>query len=271
MSQFSRTPELIGSMSSMTPGTQSTLNIPRSHTYFSLALHIAITGVTLTPANIDTYIDKITLRCNGEPRYEVKGTQLRKYWEERNVTVANNFIPVLLSQPHMRSAAGEDVSGYGTLDLRSFEIHVDLASGAHVITKLDLYAVRGANQPLGAHYRLSTYRRSSTGAGDLELNSFTRANQRIMALFLGTDQIDDITLKADDVIIHSSKKEVREGFLKALAKRTEAGQTMVDLNTSNRLEDMFEVLGRDVRMTCKMASATSFDMLVESFEGMATA
>ena len=271
MSQFARTPELIGSMSSMVPGTQATMNIPRSHTYFSLGLHIAITGVTVTAANVATYVDKIVLRINGEPRYEIKGSQLEKYWADRNVSVADNFIPVLLSQPHMRTAAGEDVSGYGTTDVRTFEIHVELAAGAHVITKLDLYAVRGANTPLGAHYRLSTYRRSASGAGDFELNSFTRARQRIMAIYLSTDNVDDITLKADDVIIHSTKKEVREGFLNALSKRSQNGITMVDLNTSNRLEDMFEVLGRDVRMTCNMTAAANFDVLVESFEDMGIA
>jgi|GEM_PF-4830171 len=271
MSLFSRTPELIGSMSSMVNGTLSTMQLPRSHTYYALGLHIAITAVTVTPANVATYISKITLRVNGEPRYEVKGSQLQDYWAQRGVTVADNFIPILLAQPHMRTAAGEDVSGYGTADLRNFEVHVELAAGTHVITKLDLYAIRGANQALGPHYRLSTYTRSSTGAGDLELNTFTRANQRIVGLFIGTDQIDDVTLKADDVIIHSTKSEVREGFLQAISGRTENAKTFIDLNTSDRLEDQFEVMGRDVRMTCNMASAVHFDMLVESIESMATA
>lgn len=268
MTLFARTPELIGSMSGFAPGVQTTINIPRSHTYYTLAIHMVIDGVTLTDANIDTYVEKISIRANAEPRYELKGEEVENYFAQRDITMKKNFIPIQLAQPHMRTAAGEDVSGYGTLDLRSFELFVDLKPGNYTINKMDLYAIRGENQPLGPHYRLTTYRRSSNGAGELELNSFTRAQQRIMGIFMDTDQIDGVTLKANDVIIHSSKSDVREGFL-GLANRTQNGKCMIDLVTSNRLEDGFEVAGRDVRMTCDMASATSFNMLVESIETLA--
>lgn len=267
MSLKGRTPELIGSLSSLATGTKSTLNIPRSHTYFALGIGITITAVTLTAANIATYIDKIELRVNGEPRFEISGAALPLLWTFRDTLTGNNFIPLLLAQPHMRTAAGEDVSGYGTLDMNSFDIEVTLASGAHVITKLELYAVRGANTPLGPHYRVSSYARNAAGAGDFEVNNITRPHQRIFSILADTADVDKITMRANDQLIHVSRQETREGFLK-LSKRTEGGATAIDLCSSNRLEDGFEVGARDVRLTMEMTGAAAFNVVTESIESM---
>ena len=267
MSLKGRTPELLGSLSSRVPGTQATFDIPLSHTYFTFALHLVVNAITITPANVATYVKKISLKVNGEARYEISGSLLPVLWTYRGTNVSDNFIPMLLAQPHMQTALGQDVTGYGTLDMNSFGIVVELESGAHTIDLLDLYAVRGANTPLGPHYRLSSYARASTGAGDLELTGVFRPAQRVYSVLMDTASMDSILMKAGSEMIHNTKKEPREGFLQ-LSERTEGTNTAIDMCEDNRLEDAFEVAGRDVRFTLDMTAATPFNVLTESVENM---
>ena len=266
MSAFIRAPELLGSMDRRTPGTNTTFDIPLSHTYHMLALDIAVQGETVTPADWGDYIDQIELRVNGDAKIEISGANLYRLYSNKGFVLTDNFVPLFLSQPDKRTIFGEDVTGYGTQGLRNLQIDVRLSAGAHVIDRLDLYCKRGANAALGPHYRLSRYNENVTGAGRREFSGFTRDAATLYGVMMTTAAIDYARIKAGDATIHESTRAVRDGFLAPMGRQQMAGTTYLDCCPDDRWDEAFDVLGRDVRFTLEYTAAADTEVIVESVE-----
>lgn len=269
MSLFGRTPELLGDFNSRIPASKSTFSIPLTHTYFSLFLHMQMTladGVTpivMTAANVATYVKSIKLKVNSNTTYELLGSQIAFYFASKNYSMADNVIPIYLTLPDQRTAAAEDVSGYGTANINDFDIEVELVAGTHIIDRFELSAIRGQNTDLGPHLTLDNFARESTGAGRVNLVGFTDEGQRIHALYMDTTVLDEIQLKANSDLVYETVNAEIRAAVSAMYKRSQSTGTVIELNTSKRMSDMLEVAGRDVRMICEASAADTFNLMVE--------
>lgn len=272
MSLFGRPPELLGDFNNAKANAKATFSIPRTHTYYQLMIEADMvladgtTPIVLTASNIGTYIKSIRLKINANTTYELLGEQAKFYWDTRGITMTNNNVPVYLTLPTMRMPQGEDVSGYGTANVQDFDIEVQFEAGTFLINKLQLQAIRGINSDLGPHMSITNFTRNATGAGRVNLVGYTDPQQSIHAIYMDTTVITSVRMTANsDQAYETATAAARQAWSK-MYKRDQAGGTVVELNTTNRVADMFEVAGRDVRMTVEATGADTWNVMVEGMK-----
>lgn len=115
----------------------ATVNLPIGRRYHEILIYYKGNA---SQAVIEADITMVRVKVDGKVQRAFKPSEINKVLGLNGVAFRAGLLPIYFSEPWRRNVASEDVLAWGTQGLTTFQIEIDIASGATSPT-LEAYAV----------------------------------------------------------------------------------------------------------------------------------
>lgn len=191
-------------------GQRATNNLPVGATYEMLFIEYKKGGVAATEAEIIADLTKIRLVLDGIAKIDVSAKDLVASHKYFGNTINHGILPVIFARPWARTPMGEDLLAYGTQNIRSATLEVDIASGV-VNPSLKASAITGAPSNLGYHVTMLTHTKGFSGTGQKEISDLPKGLGRIqLTTHIASAQVTAIEVEADAKRVWEGTREKDE-------------------------------------------------------------
>jgi hypothetical protein len=243
-------------------------NVPIGLAYHALFIRMTNgASVDTTEANLAIFIKEVRVIVDGDVKIRASGAELVALWKYYGEVITAGVLPIALSRPWHRTAAGEDACAYGTADVQSFTVEVDLDNTVTTPT-LNLYALVGPQEPLGEHVCIRRFAYNASATGQREISDLPRGPYGLMAMHFATGNITAMEVEANQRLIHQSDNAINNVVNKAPfpARVPQTGYYHVDFTSTNRPEDNLPLNLEDFRQRATFSATGSFNILLERVE-----
>lgn len=259
------------SFQGVAPGATATLNIPLGLTYHRIMIGLrsgaSAPGTLHSAASWGTAFGEIRVNIDGRNKIRAHAADLAAMMKYHGLELSDGYLPVVFDRPWFQTAQAQDILGYGTADVQSLTLEVDIAAGV-VVQDLDAYAICSPNAALGQHLALRKYSVNATGAGEIEVSNLPRNRSRMMAAHLKTDAIDGVEVIANNAEVLKSRRELMAAFAKEFEKTMQTGWTTIDHCVEGRIGTSQPMTLQDHRFRLDYTGASaSITVYVENIEG----
>lgn len=248
-------------------GAQAAIQIPRGPTYRTLILKYARGGVAATEAQLKSDIEAVRIKVNGTTRWAATGTRLvdilTKYYGH---TLTNGLLFIDLARHDLATIAGADNLAWGTRNVQTLTLEVDLASGA-VNPELEAHAVVDpVSRDLGMIVECWELPFSTSVGGVFEVATIPSSRGQLFALHAAGANVSGLDVEIDNVIFQNSPLDV----LNAIYSRVPSGRVpqtdYVHYNPTylDRLDDVLPLSAQDWRLKLNMSAAGSVGLFMET-------
>lgn len=226
-------------------------------------------------ATIEGALTTMRILVNGRVQREATVAQINVLRAYRGRAFQTGFVFVDFSEPAARTLQGEELNGWGTNNLSTLTLELDI-SGAAVAPALVAWAeIEDSTEGLGGilKWRKNTY--IVAGAGVLAIRDLPRDPREAYSRFHAfTVQATEVQLKADnDVIIETISRTALAAHYANRPQQTvmQANVLSLDITASTQLTDFLPMLRTDGRIVQDMpleitlGAAATFDLLSEVF------
>jgi hypothetical protein len=263
------------SFNAVAPGQKATLSLSvGGFAYHGLLLtYGTATAGGPTRVNMEAELTQIALKINGKEQRVFSAAQLFAINEVNGIAFAPGFLPIFFSEPWRRTVVGEDGLGWGTGDVATFTVEVDIDAGATSPTLEARALVDRTNRPLGpiVKWRRFTVPVSATGIVNVTTLPKSDAYYRLHAF---STLIDDVEVKVDQVeVFKATDAQMRELYAEQ-GLSVPAALTSIIFDATQRVGDalpMFVQTGpkttrpvSEFRVDYNMNTATSFTLITET-------
>jgi hypothetical protein len=139
----------LGNISAVNAAARTVIELPTNRTYHALFLEVRSGGTLCDLATMIATVDKVRLKINGKQQREYTVSQLVTANALNGRTFEAGFLPIFFAEPWRREIAGEDALAWGTADVSSFQVEVDIAAGATSPSLSGFTSITYSNVPLG--------------------------------------------------------------------------------------------------------------------------
>jgi hypothetical protein len=196
-------------------GQTATVQLPVGNmTYHKIILAYGCTNASNgNQTNTEAHITQVRLKLNGKIQRVFSAKQLDSINAFNNRSfqsltpnggTALGYLEIFLSEPWRRTAAGEDALAWGTADISTFQIEVDIAAAATGPTLIPHADVEYTSRPNGLISKWRSYTQPVSGVGITTNNTLPKnpaeAYQAIHAFMQTATDISDVTVKTDQVV-----------------------------------------------------------------------
>lgn len=257
------------SFNTVVAGTTAVVNLPVGLTYHSLELYYSAGAAVLAnAATLAADIDEIRVTVDGEVKQKFSAAQLQMINGYYNhVSHFDGVLPIQFSRPWMRVAQMEDNYAYGTSDVQTMTLEVDINAAA-VTPALSIYAWQSQPSPLGLHCEVKRFPQSYAGAGgEFEIPDLPR-NPRYGVF---ANHIDSAVITS--VVVEANQRKLIEGPLNLLKSKVarsgkgrvwQAGWNHFEHAILNRESGILPMALEDYRLKLTLSGAdASFDVIQE--------
>lgn len=195
-------------------GQTATVQLPVGNvTYhkliFAYSTSVAGNG---TVANGEAHLTQVRLKINGKIQRVFSAKQVDginafygRSAQSRNIGgVPFYFMEIFLSEPWRRTPAGEDLLAWGTADVSTFQVEIDIAAAGTAPVLVPHADVEYVSRPLGLISKWRSYTQPVSAAGITTNNTLPKngneAYQALHAFPVLTTDIIDVTVKTDQVV-----------------------------------------------------------------------
>lgn len=152
---------------------------------------------------------------------------------------ATVILPIFFGLPWQRNEVGEDLFAWGTSNLRSLTLEIDLPSTwktAGHATKIEARAwVDDAQANIGGILKARRYFRSAAGAGVIQIQDLPRIDNISRVHFFSAN-VTKVVCKADQLEIFNAGKTANNELLKSLGLRNDAAVFSVCFDATQRYQ-----------------------------------
>lgn len=255
------------SMSRVVPGSTATLDLKLGPTY--KRVFFECTGTAL----LASHIGKIRVLIDGKEVHVYKNLQrlidMNAYYK-RGADTVNQFC-LHFDRAEMHSLAARRAPGFGTADVQTFNIEIELSAGAPANITMKAYAhVDTDPAPLGLIFKVREIPFSSAVAGVVEVDKLVRGPW-YAAMHCFKSDITNIEVIVNNTVVVDAPKSILERMQKEASPVQRVPMTSqatsVDLVTEG---DMFRafVTGslKDFRLKLTLATAGAVDIVTETLD-----
>lgn len=277
---MSRRPISTNSFNAVGAGQTATLDLPVGDlVYHELRLaYMTSTAGGPTQANVEAEITKIRLKVNGKTQVELSAAQLidinALYGKPFNTgaAAAAAQLPIFLAPlgRKLRSAQGEDALAWGTADVSTFQVEVDIDSGATSPVLSAKVVVDRVRRPMGPIVKFRPFTVPVSATGITTVTSFPR-NDDYYALHCFSSDIDDVEVKVDQEEMFKLTEQENDFLLQDNDFSSPVtGLFPVVFNFTQRVSDSLKMRRADgrpaseLRVDFNMAVAASFVAIAET-------
>lgn len=184
-----------------TAGT-ATLDVPPGPTLQGMLLHLEDAAGDRTLAEMKADIDTITLKVDGEVKFQITGTQAVLLADLYvSGSVANGNLPIYFGRPWMELIGNQDGPAWGLRGLGTVSIEVKV-TGAHGVTAIKGYLITTGGELLGDHITTRRITRPFSSTGNDHFTGFPLdqvGKRELYAIHIhkASYDIDDLTLRVN--------------------------------------------------------------------------
>lgn len=263
------------SFNAVAPGQTATISLPVGDLVYDevLLVYGTATAGGPTEANMEAEITEVRVKVDGKVQRVFSAAQLFDINRVNGIAVANGFLPIFLAEPWRRSAQGEESLAWGTADVSTFTIEVDIDAGATSPTLEARIMVDDARRPMGPIVKWRRFTVPVTAVGIVNVTTLPKqdAYYRLHAF---STAIDDIEITVDQKEVWKlTDGQARELFAEQ-GLGVPAALTSVIFDFTQRVADALAMnvpAGRnqtrkvsELRVDYNMSAATSFTLVTET-------
>jgi hypothetical protein len=165
---------VLTSINGVAAGQTATLDLPcGGRRYFALYLIYKVTGAQAT---IEADLTEIRLVVNGKVQRRFSSADLNIVNATKGIAFILGMVPIILAEPRRREIRGEEGLCWGTADVSTFRVEIDIAAGAAAPTLTAFAEVDDVPSPLGPI--MKWYKETFTATGAQTLNVTTLSKKR---------------------------------------------------------------------------------------------
>lgn len=255
---------------SVAAGSTASVTIPRGPTYRALHLYATVSGSAATEAQMKASFDAIRLKINGVTRLEGSATDLLDPLSAfYGYATASGVLSIYLALPWLRTIQGEENMAWGTADVDTFTVEIDM-NGSASVDAMSLYAeVDPVSRPLGLIREVHKIVVAPSATGVYEVPDLPKQNGALMALHFdhtGSAVLTGLEVFADQVQMFDLNETVHAAILGYADRRNpQTGYIHLDMLRLNRLDDAFPLANlQDFRCKLTVGTAGSVPIIMET-------
>lgn len=255
------------SFSVVSPGSTAAILIPRGPSYQCLVLRYKRNNVDATEAQVKSDLKQIRLKINGVTRFEVSGKHLvdclNKYY---GIAFTAGQIVIPLTRPWHKNIGSEDVLGWGTKNMDTFGLEVDIDAAAVTPSLTADALVNPVMRDLGAIVEVHELTYSTAVAGIFEIPNLPRGNGDLVALHLDSANITSAEAYMNQIPAIEGDADITRTIQTWMTERTpQTGYRHMDALIRNRVGDAWPLRGvEDFRLKLGMSAAGSVGITMET-------
>jgi len=248
-------------------GATAQVQIPRGPTYRYVMLKYSANGVAANEATMKADIKRVSFKINGIERWSASATRIidivTRYYGE-SFTDGILFIP--LSRANLATMAGIDNTAWGTANIDTLHMEVELNAGA-VTPKLEAHAVVDPEaRALGAIIEVHETQFSTAVAGVFEISTLVKSRGQLISMHCANANIDALEVAIDQTDFQNVDLDVLEVLYKRKPSERvpQAGYRHFDPVFLNRLADVLPMRAEDWRLKLDLSAAGSVGIFMET-------
>lgn len=201
-------------------------------------------------ANTEAHLTGIRIKVAGKTQRTFSAKQLNAInaYYGRTVQVltpnggtATTFLEVYFSEPWRRTAKGEDALAWGTNDISTLQVEVDIAAAATGPAITPRAVVEYARRPLGVVSKWKSYNQPVSGAGDVVNNTLPKnpaeAYQAIHAFPVAATDITAVDVKTDQVERFNASFTEMQDYVQGEGWKPQAAMFHIHFDVTGRVAD----------------------------------
>lgn len=263
------------SFNGVAAGQTATVQIPLGATYHDITLEYRESGTLANQATLEAAIEKVIVKLNGKAVRTLTSEQLIDIYAHYGVAFTDGFLPIYFAEPWARNAASEEGLAWGTNNLQSFSVEVQIASGATSPTLEAVCTKTLDSRPLGAIKKFTPFNVPVAAIGVNNFQTLPRIDSYV-ALHCHSANIDDVEVQVDNLESYFlTEAQMQQDLGNNPTLSAIAGWFHVQFNPRQRIEDFLRMVQlndrgqpvravQDFRVNFNMGSATSFDLIAET-------
>jgi len=248
-------------------GAQAAVEVPRGPTYRTMVLSYKRGGVPATVAQIKSDILGIRLNINGITRWQATGTRLVDVLTNfYGHTMTDGLLFIDLARHDLATIIGADNLAWGTNNVQTFHIEVDIAPGA-VNPELDGYAVIDpVVRDLGMIVECWELPFSTAVGGVLEVATIPASRGSLFALHAAGANVTGLEVEIDSVIFQNAPMDVLNAIYSRVPSSRVPQTDYVHFAPTylDRLDDTLPLSAQDWRLKLAMSAAGSVGIFMET-------
>jgi len=255
-------------------GQTATLDIPLGPTYHAIYLVYRESGTLAAEVDLKAGIDDYRVKINGKAQRTLSATQSLELNQIYKMPFNAGCLPIFLAEPWRRTGAGEDSLAWGTQDVSTFQVEVDIATGATAPT-LEAYAeISRVRRPLGIISKNRRFTIGVTGTGDRQIQNLPKIGTSYAAIHAFETTAADIAsmlVEIDQTKVWETPSFLANAIYDANLIETQSGIFSVIFDFDRRVSSTLSMVKSDgtvvsdFMVTANVANAQDFTLVTEEF------
>jgi len=256
------------SFNAVAPGQTATLALPTSQKYHGIQITYKSSGVDATAAQMKADITQVRLKVNGKVQRVFSATQLFvANYDNGHTVIYNGKIQIFFAEPQRRTAQGEDALAWGTKDVDSFQVEVDIAGTALAPSMSAEVLVDPVNTVMGPIIKWRTQNVPVTATGITTTTTFDKNNAYYRIHAFSTD-INAVAVIVDQERVLEATKGSLDAFYAANGLLVDPSETLIAFDPNQRVSSALSMIKNgapvsEFRVEWDMAVAASFTVMHE--------
>lgn len=263
--------------SSVAAGSQATLDLPVGGlVYHALQLTYGTsTGGGPTQANMEAEVSEVRLKVDGKEQRRFSARELFDILAFYGVPINTGQLYIPFSEGWRRAAVGEDSLAWGMADVSSFQVEVDIDSGATAPTLQARALVERVARPMGPIVKWRRYNVPVSATGIRTFTTLPRQDAYYAIHCLSSD-VDDVEVKVDQQEVFKGTKAQVDGLYESAGRgfvpQSDWFHIVFDGSTGRVSDALAMVRGmapnlqavQELRVDFNMSAATGFDLITQT-------
>lgn len=224
------------SVNAVGPGQTATLSLSVATIYHKLVLNYKTNGALATVAEMIQDIEQVRIKIDGKNQRIFSAQELFTINSADGGHVKPGRLEIFFAEPWRRSAQGEDALAWGTRDVATFQVEIDVAAAAvsPSLSATVLVADPGQNRPMGGIIKWRQRNIPVSSAGLVNITDFDRLNAYYRIFNFSTD-IDAIEIKIDQTTILEGSADELATYYNANGLLVPDGVTLIAFDSNKRI------------------------------------
>lgn len=257
------------SFNAVAPGQTATLDIPLGNLYHGLVLtYTTATAGGANQVNMEAELTEFRLKVDGKVQRRFSMAELNVLTGFRGIPFQTGIVPIFFSEPWRRTIQGEDALAWGTADLNTMTLEIDIDAGASSPTLEARGVINRIARPMGPIVKWRKFNANAGGAGLFNIQTLPKIDS-YYGVHFATASIDNARALLDQVETWNFTEAQMQAFLTNEGLTPQTGYYHLVWDATNRLADSLPMVvgdrrAGDFRIDLTMAAAASFDYITET-------
>lgn len=259
-------------------GNTAVFDIPPTYTFDKLHFAYAESGTPANQATLEAGIDEVRVSVNRKVQRRMNADELLAMNATYGAAFQTGTMPIFFAEPWLRSELGEDLLSWGMADVESFQVEVDINSGATSPT-LSLHAIkRRIEKAMGPIVKVKKFNVPVTATGDRTVSNLDKLDT-YLAFHMTTANISNLRCVRDGDDVINAAPGILDDLYEDQGLVPQSAWTQWICNSDRRWSGGLEMVRpdprapndrnrdirvQDLRLVTTMSSASTYDLITET-------